>query len=172
MPVRLWGSQNCDFTGLADYRNGVFDILYDSATGYSKQGKYRLGLDDTLTFSGGASDMSNIVENMATLLDGRVQVPALTIGSGNSITAFKTDTVAWNVGSLDDGQSAVALIAITGVDSTNWVAFAALTSLDASGWSLVAYPVAGVVYVTLTNHTGGTLNPADGVLRVVAMKVA
>jgi len=172
MPVHLHIAQNCDFTGLSEYRSGVFDIEYSGATGSSVQNIYRLGLNDTITLNG-AGQLGDIIEDMVDSLNSKLQVPALTIGSGSSIIGFHTATATWDVGSLANGESAETLVNITGVTNDGaWVCFASLTSFTAAAWVITAYPSLGRVKVILTNHTGGTVDLDSGTLRVVAMKIA
>jgi hypothetical protein len=173
-PVRLWMAENCDFTGLADYRSGVFDILFDGATGYSNYCKYRLMQDDTLTFSGGALSNGNTIENMATVSSEYLQVPGLKFGADCSILKCITGTKTWDVGSLADGATASEYVSILGMSADGtWVCLASLDSLDEYGWQISATPDdSGAVRVNVTNHSGGVIDPPSGTLRVVAMKVA
>jgi hypothetical protein len=173
MPVRLWVAEGCDFTGLSDYRSGIFNILFDSATGYSTHCKFRLELEDTLTYAGGAYSNYDIVENWSVATAEKLEIPGLKF-VGATIVDIKSTTSVWDIGSLADGASQNTAVALAGVAIDGaWVAWASVTSLDVNGWAISAYPYGGGVYVTVTNHTGGVLDPAAGAtLRVVAMKVA
>lgn len=60
-PFRLFRAKNCDFTGLATYASGAFNITID--TGNTENCKFRKGPDDTLSWINGAYSGGDIIDD-------------------------------------------------------------------------------------------------------------
>lgn len=81
-----------------------------------------------------------------------------------------TETKTWNPPSLSNGSQTSTTVTVTGA-AVGDPAIAGLSSISTAGWFLSANVTStDTVTVTLMNHTGGTVDLAEGTLTVIVFK--
>ncbi len=80
-----------------------------------------------------------------------------------------TIDVPWNPVSLTNGSTTSLTVNLSGV-SNNDIVVASLTSITAVGWQLSGSVIKpNTIALTLTNHTGGTVDLGHGIARIVVL---
>lgn len=99
-------------------------------------------------------------------------VPSLGIGeNGTPIALMLSAYKSWNPDSLADGATATTTVTVSGAIVTDVVIGVSLSTITSGDWRIRGYiSASGVATVYLTNGTGGTVDLADGVLRVVVAR--
>lgn len=105
---------------------------------------------------------------------GTYATPPLLIGeNGSTITTVHTGYKGWDVGSLNNGEVATTTVTVDNATQYEAVVGVGLTSITSGNWLLYGYMSADLTAtVYLENRTGGTVNLAEGTLRVITMRMA
>lgn len=93
------------------------------------------------------------------------------VGAGSStFSKMLHGSVVWDPGSLADGATATTTVTVTGATQSLSAVYVGMNQISTGGWQLSGIvTAANTVTVTLTNHTGGTVDLGSGTVTAWVM---